>query len=54
MGRGYEVEEGKESNSMNYCWKNIGMKLFLFNKNVLGVLYMLLSNVSVFFFHRMV
>lgn len=35
---------------MNYCWKNIEMKLFLFNKNVLGVLYILLSNVSVFCF----
>lgn len=47
-GGGGEVEEGEESISMNYYWKNKGIKLFLFDKNVLRVLYNLLSNVCFF------
>lgn len=41
-------EEGEESKYKNYCSQNKGIKLFLLNKNVVRVLYNLLSNVSVF------
>lgn len=45
---GCEVEEGEESNSMNYCCKNKERKLFLFNKNVLSTVQFTIQYLSVF------